>query len=144
MNSTVKYLLVGGAVVGGVIFVSRAMAPPVVNNSGTQSLLSGLGSIATGFGSWIKGKTTQSADQTNNDSANAETGGSGLYGATVTARRLETYDSGGGVSSPSAWSSMGDASISDGGGYSRLSGKNQQPSGYLRPADRAQLGIFTS
>lgn len=143
MNETIKYVVVGGVVVVGVMLVAKAMTPQVQNtNAGAQSLMSGFGSILSGIGQAIKGKQ-QPADQTTNASASADA----ISGADSSARiapYLESYDSGGGVSSPGAWSSMGDSSISDGGGYSRLSGKQQAPEQYLRPQDKAQLGIFGS
>lgn len=134
MSPTAKYLLVGGAVAGVVFIIAKAVQPAQPTTAQSVAGIFGtIGSTLTNlFGGKPQSQTEAAAD-------NFDTSGSAGTAARVTTD-LPGYSQGDGGAV--AWSSLGDAAISDGGGFSRLSGRNQQPSNKLTKAQKVQLNDY--
>lgn len=128
MNTTVKYVLIGGGIAAAVYLVAKAVAP--TQPTPLQTVTSGITSVVSSIATAIKGPA-KPADATATSSSSA-----------AIARMLPNYESGGaGSYAPSAWSSYGDAAIADGAGYSRMSGRTVAASSqFVTPAQRTQYG----
>jgi len=130
MSPTAKYLLVGGAVAGAVFIIAKAVSPAAPTTA--SSVASAIGSIGSTISSIWGSKTPPKTEA----AADAVSGAGGTSIAR-TANDLASYNSDG---SATAWSSVGDAAMVDGAGYSKLSGRNQQPADMMSKAQMAQVG----
>lgn len=142
MNTTLKYVLIGGGALAAVFIVAKAVTPATPTS--LQSIASGLGSIGSTLSNIFGNKPPPSdapADSNTDDASYRLR--PNVLGDKGSSLKGYSQGDGGAV----AWSSLGDAAISDGGGYSRLSGKNQQPANNMNRAQATQInngaGYFT-
>lgn len=135
---TTTMLLIGGAAIAGGYLIFKATSPSQPTTA--QTLMGGLTNIVGKIADAVKGSKSAPAGDASAQAVNPFTGGM-MSSTPSIARQLPDYNAGGaGQLATAAWSSYGDAAQSDGGGFSRLSGRTQQPYTYMTRAQNAQFG----